>query len=89
MILLWDIISGLIVKTAINATVLLLIRRSWLSHHHDSPSFIENWAQVIIQNTINTVWQGSIGSLAGVFLRYKMASLPTTLGILPINILTG
>jgi fluoride exporter len=30
----------------------------------------------------------SIGALSGVFLRYKMVSLPTTLGILPINVLT-
>ncbi len=30
----------------------------------------------------------SIGALAGVFLRYKMVSMPTTLGILPINVLT-
>jgi fluoride exporter len=30
----------------------------------------------------------SIGALAGVFLRYKMISMPTTLGILPINVLT-
>jgi CrcB protein len=29
----------------------------------------------------------SIGALSGVFLRYKMVSLPTTLGILPINVL--
>ena len=31
----------------------------------------------------------SIGALSGVFLRYKMVSLPTTLGILPINVLTA
>lgn len=30
----------------------------------------------------------SIGALAGVFLRYKMVSIPTTLWILPINVLT-